>query len=309
MNIIFIHPRRGTRTVRIPVWFPWAAGILLVALPVVLGMASYWLLNHWNTPSYGTQVLSRWQEENRADRSALAEVRQQSADTLHALTLKFADMQAKLVRLDALGERLVNVANIKSDEFDFSVEPGIGGPDLDDGKGIDFQPPVFMNEVDRLAVTLDRRQQQLDILAGLLQEKHLKKNTELAGSPIAHGWLSSRFGYRSDPFTGELHMHKGMDFAGKQGASVLATAAGVVTWSGPRQGYGMLVEINHGNGVSTRYAHCEALLVQPGDIVKAGQTIALMGSTGRSTGPHVHYEVLKNGVAVNPMTYTLQARR
>lgn len=309
MNVIFIHPRRGTKTLSIPAWLPWVAGLLLVALPLALGAASYWLLNHFNEPGYGEQVVNRWQEENRLDRNALAEVRLQSSDTLHALTLKFADMQARLVRLDALGERLVRVANIKSDEFDFNAEPGIGGPDVDDGKGIDFQPPVFMNEVDRLSATLERRQQQLDILSGLLQEKHLKKNTELGRSPIGHGWLSSRFGYRSDPFNGELRMHKGLDFAGKQGSGVMATAAGVVTWAGPRDGYGMLVEINHGNGVSTRYGHCEALLVQSGDIVKAGQTIALMGSTGRSTGPHVHYEVLKNGVAVNPMSYILQASR
>src|SRR5690606_33072631 len=277
--------------------------------PLALGAGSYWLLNHWFAPGYGPEVVSRWHQQVQGDQQALAKLRLQSDDTFHALTLKFADMQAKLVRLDALGERLVDVAGIKSDEFDFDEEPAIGGPDADDGKGISFQPPAFMDAVSKLAATLDRRQQQLDILGGLLQEKHLKRNTELAGRPIGHGWLSSRFGYRTDPFSGKLHMHKGMDFAGKMGAPVHATAAGVVVWAGERSGYGNMIQINHGNGLSTRYGHCETLLVKPGDIVKAGQEIALMGSTGRSTGPHVHYEVLKNGTQVNPLPYILQARR
>lgn len=310
MDIILLRPKRGqSRTLHLPNWLPWLAGLLLVVVPVALGAGSYWLLNHWFAPDYGPEVVSRWHQQVQGDQQELAKLRLQSGDTFHALTLKFADMQAKLVRLDALGERLVDVAGIKSDEFDFDEEPAIGGPDADDGKGIGFQPPAFMDAVGQLAATLDRRQQQLDILGGLLQEKHLKNNTELAGRPIGHGWLSSRFGYRTDPFSGQLHMHKGMDFAGKMGEPVRATAAGVVTWSGERSGYGNMIEINHGNGLSTRYGHCETLLVKPGDIVKVGQEIALMGSTGRSTGPHVHYEVLKNGVQVNPLPYILQARR
>lgn len=308
MDIILLHPKRGlTRSLRFPAWLPWVAALLLVVLPLGIGVGSYFLLNHWMTPGYGPAVVSNWQQQAKRDQADLAQLQQQSGDTLHALTLKFADMQAKLVRLDALGQRLVDLANIKSDEFDFSGEPAIGGPDA--GKGISYQPPAFVDAIDELAATLDRRQQQLNILNGLLQEKHLKTNTELSGRPVDHGWLSSRFGYRVDPFTGKLSFHPGIDFASKDGTPIYATAAGVVTWAGPRSGYGDMVQINHGNDLSTRYGHCEALLVKPGDIVKAGQAIALMGSTGRSTGPHVHYEVLKDGVQVNPLPYIMQARR
>ena len=103
-------------------------------------------------------------------------------------------------------------------------------------------------------------------------------------------------------------MHKGMDFAGQMDSDVVATAAGVVTWAGKRYGYGNLIEINHGNGYSTRYGHCHKVLVKVGDTVKPGQKIALMGSTGRSTGPHVHYEVLKNGRQINPANFVRASR-
>jgi murein DD-endopeptidase MepM/ murein hydrolase activator NlpD len=129
-----------------------------------------------------------------------------------------------------------------------------------------------------------------------------------AGRPVRKGWLSSYFGKRTDPFNGRQEMHKGLDFAGQMGSEVLATAAGVVSWAGKRYGYGQLIEINHGNGISTRYAHCERILVKVGETVKQGETIGLMGSSGRSTGPHVHYEVLKDGHQVNPTQYVRLGR-
>jgi murein DD-endopeptidase MepM/ murein hydrolase activator NlpD len=308
MDIILLNGKGSQpRTLHLPTGLIWSAGVLLLLVPLMIGVGSYWFAYRLAPPVYGPEVVNRWQQQVRVDQQALDTIRVQSQDSLHALMLKFADMQAKMVRLDALGERLVDVADIKSDEFDFSSEPAIGGPDA--GKEISYQPPSFEEAVNDLAATLDRRQQQLNILNGLLQDKHLRKSTELAGRPIDHGWLSSRFGYRVDPFTGRLSFHPGIDFASKEGTPIHATAAGVVTWAGPRSGYGNMVQINHGNGLSTRYGHCETLLVKPGDIVKVGQEIALMGSTGRSTGPHVHYEVLKNGHQVNPLPYIMQARR
>jgi len=131
----------------------------------------------------------------------------------------------------------------------------------------------------------------------------LNADTFVAGRPIKKGWMSSRYGKRTDPFTGRLAWHAGVDFAGKMGADIVAVASGVVTWAGPRYGYGRLVEINHGNGYKTRYAHCKELNVAVGDVVRKGDVVALMGSSGRSTGPHVHFEVYKNGRTVDPAAY------
>lgn len=309
MDFIWLNSRRGeSRKVHLPAWLLLAGGVALVVVPLLLGVGSYWAVQQWVAPEYGPKVVDRWRQQAQQDAQHLNTVARKSADKMHALEIKFADMQARLVRLDALGERLVDVANIESDEFDFNEPPAIGGAEAGMDKEIAYQPPTFVKAIKRLAATLDRRQQQLNILDGLLGQKHLKKDTRLAGRPIDHGWLSSRFGYRTDPFTGKLHLHSGIDFAGKMGTPVHATAAGVVTWSGKRSGYGNMVQIYHGKGISSRYGHCKKLLVKPGDIVTAGQTIALMGSTGRSTGPHVHYEVLKNGRQVDPQPYIAQSR-
>ena len=146
-------------------------------------------------------------------------------------------------------------------------------------------------------------QTQLSILETVVSNLHIDKERYISGRPIKKGWLSSPYGLRNDPFTGRRAMHKGIDFAGSEGAKVVATAAGVVTWAGNMFGYGNLVEIDHGNGLKTRYGHNESLTVNVGDVVTKGQKIANMGSTGRSTGPHVHYEVLRAGKQIDPQKY------
>ena len=153
------------------------------------------------------------------------------------------------------------------------------------------------------------REYQLDMLQALLSNRQLQNDVFLSGRPIAKGWMSSPYGQRKDPFTGQQMWHQGVDFAGKLGSDVVAVAGGVVTWSGDRYGYGDMVEINHGGGYSTRYAHNKENLVKVGDIVKKGQVVALMGSSGRSTGPHVHYEVYKNGRPVDPASYVRRTQR
>jgi len=149
----------------------------------------------------------------------------------------------------------------------------------------------------------------LGILETLLANRKIQDDVFLAGRPIKKGWMSSRFGRRSDPFTGRVAMHNGVDFAGREGSDIIAVASGVVTWSSDRYGYGQMVEINHGSGYITRYAHNKENKVQVGDIVKKGQVIALMGSSGRSTGPHVHFEVYKHGRPVDPASYIHRASR
>ena len=166
----------------------------------------------------------------------------------------------------------------------------------------------FIQALNDMEAQIDDRARQLEVIEQVLSRRELKSAVSPAGRPVADGWLSSYYGKRVDPFTGHQAMHKGMDFAGKLGSEVLATAEGVVTWAGKRYGYGRLVEINHGNGYSTRYGHCQKILVQVGEKVMPGQKIALMGSSGRSTGPHVHYEVLKNGRQIDPTRYIRASR-
>jgi murein DD-endopeptidase MepM/ murein hydrolase activator NlpD len=166
----------------------------------------------------------------------------------------------------------------------------------------------FKVALNSLSRQIEDRAQQLEVLETLMMNRNLQDEVLPAGRPIERGWISSFFGLRADPFNGHKVHHAGVDFAGKEGSEVFAVASGVVVWSGERHGYGQMVEINHGNGYATRYGHSKELLVKIGDTVKKGQTIALMGSTGRSTGPHVHFEVLLNGKQVNPASYIQAAR-
>jgi murein DD-endopeptidase MepM/ murein hydrolase activator NlpD len=211
-------------------------------------------------------------------------------------------LQARLVRLDAVGERITTIANLDNGEFDFSQPVAIGGPGT--GYSQAFTTAGFMDAVDQLERQLDDRQQQLEILEGLMADRKIQSDVFIAGRPVDRGWIASRFGQRPDPFTGQLSFHAGVDFStGRAGADINTVAAGVVTWAGPRSNYGLMIEVNHGSGFTTRYAHAEKLFVDVGDIVKKGQNIALVGSTGRSTGPHVHFEVYKNGRVVDPAAY------
>lgn len=308
MNIILLHKRGHSRTLRIPRYWPLLAFVLLVVVPAAVGVGAYWLAYRVRPPAYTGVAAARLQTLLDKQTREVANLRQLGKDQFHAMTLKLADAEARLVRLDALGEQLVDSAGInKSDEFDFSSEPSVGGPESPDS--VAYKQPSYLDALDKLSDTLERREQQLTILQKLIAHRHLERETFLAGRPVLHGWLSSRFGPRVDPFTGRVSFHPGMDFASKKGAKIIATGSGVVTWAGPRGGYGNMVQINHGNGISTRYGHAEKVLVKVGDIVHTGQVIALMGSTGRSTGPHVHYEVRKNGRPVNPAPYIARARK
>ncbi|MEX1265589.1 MAG: M23 family metallopeptidase, partial [Woeseia sp.] len=154
-----------------------------------------------------------------------------------------------------------------------------------------------------LGQQLDSREAQLGVLESVLLTQNLSDRVRPQGRPVKTGWMSSYFGRRTDPFTGKPATHRGVDFAGKAGAEIVAVADGVVTWSSPRYGYGELVEINHGNGYATRYAHNSENLVAVGEEVRKGQTVALMGETGRATGPNLHFEVLHRGQRVNPVTF------
>ena len=310
MNILVINSKRGhSRTLPVPRHWPWLLAAVLGVVPVLMGVGGYLLVSQLSDqPEYTPVMTERFSTHLEEQQKALESLDRLSQEQFRALTLKLAQAQARLVRLDALGERLVEVADIDGEEFDFSTVPGLGGPEGSE-EGASYELPSFMEAVNQMADTLERRERQLEILENLLAGKQIEDQTYLSGRPLAKGWMSSRFGRRSDPFTGRVAWHKGVDFAGKEGTPIIATGAGVVTYSGDRSGYGLMVEINHGNGIATRYGHALELLVEPGEIVRTGDIIGKVGNSGRSTGPHIHYEVLKNGAQVNPQPYIYRARR
>jgi len=220
-----------------------------------------------------------------------------------ALTIKLAELQSQVLRLNALGDRLADDANIPAKEFNFSQLPVSGGPSSGSLPVNDKTIEQLFIEIEHFESQLNYEEKQLEMLESLTFGHHIQNNGYLSGRPIAKGWLSSYFGVRKDPFNGKPAMHKGVDFAGKENTAIIATASGVITWASKRYGYGQLIEINHGDGLKTRYGHNKILLVKVGDVVNKGQTIARMGSTGRSTGPHVHYEILRNNKQINPIKF------
>jgi murein DD-endopeptidase MepM/ murein hydrolase activator NlpD len=242
------------------------------------------------------------------ERQALSDARADAQSEVDAMAIRIGQLQSQLLRLDALGERLVEMGRLDKGEFSFQEPPAVGGPEGVDASTEQSALPDLLVDMNNLEQMIDDRQQQLALVEDLIMHSNLEESIYPTGRPIKKGWISSYFGMRNDPFTGKRAMHKGMDFAGKEGSEVVAVAAGVVTWAGERYGYGKMVEINHGKGYVTRYGHNENILVEVGDRIKQGQIIANMGSTGRSTGPHVHFEVLRNGKSVNPTKY-IQSKR
>ncbi|HUD96905.1 MAG TPA: M23 family metallopeptidase [Woeseiaceae bacterium] len=256
----------------------------------------------------GMQVadLKVLESELSNQRDAIATTRQQTEDTLDALAIRLGQMNARVIRLDALGRRLTEMANLSDGEFDFDSEPALGGPEEPYLSGWAVAVPEVLAAMQNLDQQLNSREAQLGALEGVLMGQNLVDRVVPQGRPVNTGWISSYFGRRTDPFTGKPANHKGVDFAGKAGAEIMAVADGVVTWSSKRYGYGELVEINHGNGYATRYAHNSENLVAVGDMVKKGQAVALMGDTGRATGPNLHFEVLQEGRPVNPVNFIRQ---
>ena len=247
-----------------------------------------------------------WQKDLAEQQAMLDATREAVVQNVDALALRLGQMNARVLRLDALGQRLTQMAGLDDGEFDFSSVPPLGGPEEPLAVADVDQVSGLLTALDQFGAQLDDRQQQLNVLEDFLLNRKLRDEVHPEGRPVSSGYISSKFGTRTDPFTGQAGYHKGVDFAGREGAEVVAVASGVVIYSGDRYGYGNMVEINHGNGYVTRYAHNSDNLVAVGDTVKRGQKIAVMGHTGRATGPNLHFEVLHNGRVVNPLSYVNQ---
>jgi len=298
MNIILFTSRRGQ------VW-NFDINLLHASLTIVLGLLVLLAAAVYTGIRLGSdelQSVANWQDSISEQQSEIAVARQSAQADIDALTLRIGQMQAQMLRLNALGGRLVSQSDLDKDEFDFDAAPAVGGPeDVINRQSVPLDD--FLSMLEQLEIEMADREQKLSVLESLLMSRSLSERVTPSGRPVEDGWLSSHYGKRNDPFTGKQDFHKGLDFAGKQGSEVIAVGDGVVSWAGIKSGYGKLIEINHGNGYTTRYGHNQGFMVNVGDTVKKGQQIALMGSTGRSTGPHVHFEVLHNGKAVNPSSF------
>jgi murein DD-endopeptidase MepM/ murein hydrolase activator NlpD len=241
---------------------------------------------------------------------ALVDLRQQELlehkksvqNDIDSMSLQIGKLMAQSTRINALGNRLTEYANINQDEFNLDAEPGIGGADLELTGEQNTAQSLYSN-LFNLEDTFTKQQENLNILAQLLSEQSVDENVTPHIFPLKDGWISSYYGKRIDPFTGQQANHPGMDYSGSYGSAILAAADGVVVWAGKRSSYGNMVEIDHGNGFMTRYAHAEEVNVKLGQKVTAGETIAIMGKTGRATSEHLHFEVLKNGHKVNPLPF------
>lgn len=313
MKIIIVDQKHGdTKSLVIKGWMRVLFTFCFLGMPVVLGYYGYQLSAGKNSEIYSGEAAQAWANKLLEQEQEVRRIREEALAQLQALTLRLAGLQARLLRLDALGERLTSISELDDNgEFDFSQEPAMGGPELSlDPSNGGLQSIDLIDEIDRLSQQIEDRQQQLEILDTVLSDRQLQAEALPTGRPIESGWISSNFGRRIDPFTGDLAWHGGVDFAtGTTGVEVSSVASGIVTFAGERFGYGQLVEVNHGNGYESLYAHNQEILVNAGDIIKKGQVVALSGSTGRSTGPHVHFEIHKNGRVIDPASYISRTNR
>lgn len=303
MHIILVSDRLAkTRSVTLTTTHLLLGASGLVLSVVLLALALSWVTvrhaSEIKLPVLQTIVLSAQQQETDKTRDFLRQ-------NLNAMAVKLGQMQAQLTRLDALGERLSSLAGFKPQEFRFSEAPGRGGA-VSSMAQKDISLSEFSQKLDQLSKEMETRTDYMGILESQLFDARIKKKLIPTIPPVDGGWNASSFGWRIDPFTGMQAMHEGIDFLAEPGTPVFAAAGGVVTFAEMHHQYGNMVEIDHGNEFTTRYAHNSKLVVKRGDLVQRGRKIAEVGSTGRSTGPHLHFEVRYKGVAQNPNRF-LQA--
>ncbi|MCP4994718.1 MAG: M23 family metallopeptidase [Gammaproteobacteria bacterium] len=282
------------------------SGLLLIATAALLIGGGTWF-----GYSMGQQAVQQEQPQEYSkeafksllfsQREALDVTRNQANQHLNALALRLGTLQSHIMRLDALGERLVTQAELDAQEFSFDQAPARGG--IESAVSIEREPNELLEDMVKLSQIIEDREHKLTIIEGLLSDDQVKSDLTLAGRPVRWGWVSSPYGYRQDPFTGKKAFHHGVDIAGKADSDVIAVASGVVSFAGNKSGYGYLVEVLHAGGYSTKYGHNSKIMVKAGDVVSKGEVIGLMGSSGRSTGPHVHFEVVHKGRSLNPSKF------
>lgn len=225
---------------------------------------------------------------------------QDTQEHINALALQLGQIQARVIRLDALSDRLAKLAGVKDKDLTADADPGRGGPIAN---AHDMSADEIEQQMSTMLKELEQRSDRLNLLEAILLQQSLKQDTLPSKAPVEAAYNSSSYGWRIDPFTGQMAFHEGLDFLAEVGAPIRAAASGIVVEADKTPDYGNIVKIDHGSGVETRYAHASKLLVKEGDRVEKGQIIAEVGNTGRSTGPHLHFEVRLNGIALDPRKY------
>lgn len=243
-----------------------------------------------------------FQQQLDVQHRALEQTRHEAGAHLDAMALRLGDMQADLLRMEALGEQLVKAGNLDPEEFNFDEPPPRGGLEPS-AEAVSVELPELLAEIDLLARSIADRTHKLELMQGMIVDGRIQESLQPEGQPVEKGWISSGYGYRKDPFSGKKTFHHGLDIASKWGSPVRAVASGVVMEAKEKPGYGYYVEIIHADGLVTKYAHNSKLFVEPGDLIEKGDVIGRVGSSGRSTGPHVHIEIARNGKSINPSKY------
>jgi murein DD-endopeptidase MepM/ murein hydrolase activator NlpD len=300
MNIIFFSRREG-RARHFNLGHPFAVASFAAVLIAILATAFSLGFKIGESRAHPRGV-STWAQTLAEQQAEIRELKAELQRRVDAVAMRIGQMNAHVIRLDALGKRLTQMGNLDKREFDFDSTPALGGPESDIGAAA-MQAQDLNSLLNGLEQKISSRDAQLAALENALLSKKLDEQIRPDGRPVREGHISSYFGERQDPFTGHQAFHKGIDFASAAGSEVIAVAAGVVTFAGEKAGYGNLVEVSHGNGLVTRYGHNQSLAVGLGRTVARGDTLAYVGSTGRSTGPHVHFEVLKDGRQIDPLNF------
>jgi murein DD-endopeptidase MepM/ murein hydrolase activator NlpD len=273
---------------------------LIAGLVALAFLISYLGVRHaaaLKLPLLQSLVRSAHQEESERTQDFLRQ-------NLNAMAVKLGEMQAQLMRLDALGERLSTVAGVRPSDFRFGEIPGRGGAALVSVPMHDLSLGDFSSQLDFLARQTETRSDLYGVLESQLFDARVKQNLTPTSLPVTFGsWNASGFGWRIDPITGQMAVHEGIDFIAETGTPILAAASGVVITAEFQQAYGNMVEVDHGGDLMTRYAHASKILVKAGQFVRSGEKIAEVGSTGRSTGAHLHFEVRHKGAAQNPAKF------
>jgi murein DD-endopeptidase MepM/ murein hydrolase activator NlpD len=281
-----------------------ALGILMAGF--FLAMATYVVTMKFSTDlrnPYLRSLLTALHEED------LKRNETEMKETVNSLAVKVGELQARIMRLDAFGERLAKAAGIKPTEFRFDEKPGQGGADPSPAFSRDLTLPEFKQKLDEISRVLDDRSDKLGVLDSVFMDDRLARKTIPTTLPVSQGYYSSNYGYRIDPITGRSAFHTGVDIIATPGTPVMAAAGGVVSAVEFHPDYGNIVDIDHDNGLTSRYAHLLRSSVKVGDVVMKGQRIALVGNTGRTTGPHLHFEVREKGVPLNPNKFLALDRK
>ncbi|MGO1893021.1 MAG: M23 family metallopeptidase [Luteimonas sp.] len=266
---------------------PVAAGAVIAATGLLLGA------------SVGGAEIVRLQAQVNGQQAVVDTTRREAQREVNALAARVSELQAQANRLNALGERLTQVGQLGDGEFDFKEPVAVGGV----GPVLDMPVSGLVEDMDAVQGQLSASGSQLSVLEALLFDRQIALSAVPSRSPVASSYVTSNYGTRADPFSGGRAFHRGVDFRARRGDPVMAVADGVVSYAGWRTGYGNVVEVDHGNGYVTRYAHNTRNSVRVGDLVRVGQQVAQAGSTGRSTGTHVHFEVWENGRVLNPRPF------